>query len=1239
MRDLIRRCLGRAVLALGPTLALCGPAGAQDEPSGGFLQAMNSARRALDSKEYDKAREWIERALERDKRAVEAWKLRASWAEAKGDPDELAYALHQALAHARAQKLPADQVALLKQRVVAADPIAPDLLSLDVVFSKKLFDLATRYEKEGRPHAAITVLKTVLALDPLDLAAQAAIERIAARPDPSLAADAKPNDLFADVSREWIDAHDKEHATWDTRAKLERENYTTHTDAGYEVLVRAAEAMEQMNAFYRRFFRYGTEEDGRSVPRIDLHIFKDRDEYLTLGKGPPIEWSGGHFTGDSVETYMSGGFDSMTGTLFHEAAHQFVSLATSAAGWLNEGLASFFEGTRILPNGTVLMNLPANHRLFPLAARMEKGWMSGPTDGISEDGKGDPPTAPTFRIVLENKYTWGPPWYAPTWGVVYFLYNYQDPVDGRFVYRKSFGDFVNASGGREGKGAVENFEEVVLANPMPAIKGFERPAGSSEVATPRTVAELDAVWKSWMLELRDEQQGKLERVRPYLSWARAALLADDLDAAVEHFEKGLVASARDVALRMEFAALLAERQKNPDRAAKLVEGALSVLEAAQPPDKKAIAAAELALAKYDPKRDTLEGYKQEMALAARGLVDRYLAADRPLMVMDVSWRLGVDLNIPDLFGKYERAARASGKSLRVWDLAYNEKDLEGWNSGGTGSPFQAAGVFLDAKFSTFDAANFDYQALTLDRTTSGDFSMETEIQAERGKVNFAGFVFGSKDASSFHGLFLFPGKEAKEGLSSSGYLDLLSSFGSGVIKTWRHVPVDTTPKSGESSAGSWHKLRVDVAGRFVDIWFDGELLATQEFSSMDVLRGNFGLMVGRGEARFKNVRYLASDPRDPVAAIEREMRLAKLAGRKAEQTYSYLGQVPPFPKVLKWAQGERKSWEEVGPVPQLLVFFSQQQNDLVRLDEWLSDFAKAGERFGLRIVAITSPNDEKTIEEYLKTHPMPGVVGVDYRAPKQSGIGETNDRFFIRRYNLPRLLLLDVDQRVVWEGDPGLVAASPWRAGDGSFVDAPLEDLAARRKLDKLPQFREQWAAVAQPALARGDLAAALEVLRQSRELDGEFFAEVALAQSRLGALEAAAGGLTTSAQSFARDGCDPALAALVEWSKLLGAELTPKLVKDLKPFLESKTNKDWAAVSKACTRWRNVMARKDADAAAAAAELLATLGGLSGRFPRELAADLKQAHESGAAAAFEQLVAEFETRPRLWLAREHFGW
>ena len=46
--------------------------------------------------------------------------------------------------------------------------------------------------------------------------------------------------------REWIAEHDAEHLDWKDRARAKRENYTTYTNAGYEVLIRTAEAMEQM---------------------------------------------------------------------------------------------------------------------------------------------------------------------------------------------------------------------------------------------------------------------------------------------------------------------------------------------------------------------------------------------------------------------------------------------------------------------------------------------------------------------------------------------------------------------------------------------------------------------------------------------------------------------------------------------------------------------------------------------------------------------------------------------------------------------------------------------------------------------------------------------------------------------------------------------------------------------------------------------------------------------------------
>ena len=47
-----------------------------------FRLALQRAERALDGGQNDTARALIERALERDRRSTEAWRLRARWAEA-----------------------------------------------------------------------------------------------------------------------------------------------------------------------------------------------------------------------------------------------------------------------------------------------------------------------------------------------------------------------------------------------------------------------------------------------------------------------------------------------------------------------------------------------------------------------------------------------------------------------------------------------------------------------------------------------------------------------------------------------------------------------------------------------------------------------------------------------------------------------------------------------------------------------------------------------------------------------------------------------------------------------------------------------------------------------------------------------------------------------------------------------------------------------------------------------------
>jgi tetratricopeptide (TPR) repeat protein len=1229
-----RRSL-RLLLCAG--LCALGPAAPEKTA---FEEALERGRRALSMGQLEAARAEMIRALERDPRSPEAWTLRAEVAAAAGDADEQVFALHRRFALRVAQKARRGELDELRKELSSLDAIAPDLFDLKVAYVERLLPLAEACEKEKRPHSAIRVHQLLLALDPEREESRAAIERISAAPDPSLAETARARDLFEGVSEEWMRKFDAEHASWDRPGLLERENYVTRTDAGYAVMARAAEAMEQMNAFYREFFRYGTADDGRSVPRIELHIFKSRDEYLKLGSGPPAEWSGGQFTGSAVETYVGpGGFEETVTTLFHEAAHQFVGLATRAVGWLNEGLASFFEGSRILANGTVLTNMPANHRLFPLAQRMERGWMSGPADGIDPQGGGEPEKAPTFRIVLENRYAWGPPWYAPTWGVVYFLYNHQDPADGRFVYRRAFREFVDKSGGRSGEGAVENFEQVVLAHPEPPTKGVDFSNVDDPVRLAGSIDELNEVWKDYVLKLRDEQSGRAAPDRPYLDWARHALARKDLEVAREHFEKGLVAEPDHVELLLDFARFLRDRGRNADRAAKLALRALQILEqpdAAGKVDEAIVKEADKLLSALDPRRTTLDRILEQLEGSVRSIAERYLAAARPTMAMEVSQRFATELGMPSLFEVFEAAAKQSGRTLSLWQLAYNENNLDGWMDAGNDA-FHASGAEIVSSFGDVKEGRYDYQFLLYDTVTSGDYSFEAELLADSGALSFAGLVFGKKAASTFHALVHYPGRAADPRYDVAGRqaaVDLASFYSFSDFKIWRH---NVLP----GADSGWRRLRVDVVGRTVDVWCDGELVVSQDFPSLDVLRGSFGLLTGPGQARWRNVRYLARSARDPGALIEREVTMQRLkeeaarAGRPIGS--SFVGLVPPFPAAANWVTDAPDGFEAAGSVPQLLVFFSIRQNEKLPIHGWLAEMVKKHEDVGLRAICIASPDDLQ-LEEYLRTHPFPGAVGHDERRRGGESYGVTFEQYFIPRFELPRVLLLDVDQRVAWEGPPGFEIGKPWAPGAESYLDAPLQELIARRHLRGIRPWLKAWEQGGELAFRAGDLAAALPLLEQAEALTGALEPTLLDVQQKLKILRAALAGIEATAQQLARAGGEAALPVLFEWAALLEQRVPEDAQRSARRSADTPAAKSWTALVE---RGRAVKKQVLGSAGLSAVrpfidELAAGPAPLAPLYADQLNAVLASGDPAAVAKLLDSAAASIPAR---WLARSFFGW
>ena len=499
-------------------------------------------------------------------------------------------------------------------------------------------------------------------------------------------------------------------------------------------------------------------------------------------------------------------------------------------------------------------------------------------------------------------------------------------------------------------------------------------------------------------------------------------------------------------------------------------------------------------------------------------------------------------------------------------------------------------------------------------------------------VGFAGIVFGMRGPTTFNGVLFLPSKGQKGGvLADTAYLDL-SGFRGGQPIVWRHVPVAPALKEGESSTGSaWHKLRLDVTGRFADVYLDGELKVSHEFPSARTAQGSLGLISGRGSAQYRNVRYLARTARDPGAKLERSVRMEAFEGEETSVGGSWLGKTPPFPKVTKWLQEERTSWGEAGPVPQLLVMWSIRQNDLIPINDWLAWLEEKHSGVGLRVVSVCSIEDQGRLESYLDRRPLPGAVALD---GAEAELGDTFEAYSIGLFNLPRLILLDIDQKVVWEGDPGFRSGQRWSPGAPSFLDAPLAEIVEGRDLGRLSAWRKDWESIAVPALRDADFLKAKRVLEAATEFESNGDPDVFEARSRLEAVRTAIGSPGATTASFAREGAEPALMVLLGWGKSLGIE--PK-VRDYKALVK-------AAKGDALDEWEDTVKFLDLHKRrvklngeeAALEELRAGLAERSGAFPAMVLELLEGLSADEVADSLEEIS---DRVPELWLAREYFNW
>ena len=1007
-----------AVLTVLPMLLLTDSATSQDAGPGFVTGYLQEATGKLSEGKLDEARAATERALERDANSLPALQLLAQIAQQQQDLDIAVHSLHR--------WLEVHETRTGKKGLKLRKPIQETLLPLDAEatawqklqdkYALGLVDIGKQYRRKKDLLGALEIYGHLLAVQPDHPEAQQAIHQIRTTGGKEVAVE----DVFAGtdptggMSEAELQKLDLEHSDWDNAYASESDNYRYRTNAGFLVHETSRIAMEQMNLFYRRFFRFM--EDGGNTPKIEIRIFKSRDEYLKLGQNP-VEWSAGHFIGSAVETYAGGvsGKDSvrsMYGTLFHEAAHQFVSLTgPMVPGWLNEAYASFFEGCVILSNGSVKWNRAPPGRLMPLAKRLEHGWMrdiseAAPTGAGQQQ---DPSDAPPFRMIVQSDYPWGPPWYAPTWGVVYFLYNYR-AENGQPVYRDALHAYYTSFKRGRPKDAIAHFEEtVLLAAPLSPVKKIE---------------ELDAIWKAWILRLRDRETGKLEVGDELVQWANAAIARGDKAMALEFLEEARERSPKDHEVLWQLATLL-EALKNKSEAAARYREFRRSLEMQGKTDDARFAAAADKINKLDSLVARYQALKQKTAEQGLALAKSYEERALPTMALEIARRMTASYSVPEAMAYYKDLATRTGKSLARWRVAYDERSLKGWSN--PDNAFQAYGKLVRASV-TPDGETMITRELTADVTFDADFSLSAEMRVEEAEDGFqgqlTGLCFGKKGDQQYHAVLLHP----------KGFLDISSNLG-GVwtVHDHRSIPVGS----------AWHELRIDVTQNQLDVYFDKLYVRTLPFPDAAVVQGAFGLLCGPGEAMYRNVRLLGRDAFDPAARIEREIAMQQvLSDASKRQPGTFSGFVPPELGPLEFAQGDATTLDQLRGKPVMLMFWGPQQDQVIPCTSWLRHTLLRTKDKGLTMLLVCDPSTTKeSLRSYLKDHALDGAtIAID-------SSGKTYQDFFLKPgfFGMPRILLLDADGKVTFEGDPGLRKGEEWQPKDGlTYVDAALDKLLSQ---------------------------------------------------------------------------------------------------------------------------------------------------------------------------------------------------
>jgi hypothetical protein len=533
-------CLASVVLLAAGAAPVQGPS----DPASAWARSVSTQ---IDAHEFEAALETAALALEHWPDDAELLDLASLAALENADNDVALWYGELALERRRAAldpaaKAPPPEVLALERRVAELDPLGRRAQSLIAEYRDALFAAGKSVAKRKLVVNAVELFTRSRDLG-LAEPSEAELAKVYGNPrsveallDSGL--DVPLRSKKKRRSPEQIAREDGKHADWEHAYEIKGDNYTIKTTLGIELAETMSLAMEQMNRFYRSVFH--VKERGGNTARVVVSVYKDRAEF-EQNEGDKAKEVLGFFQpiANRVCAYdtRSDGYaaSELWSTLFHEASHQFTHLISAdlIPAWLNEGTASYFEGARLLANGSVETNLVPEGRLIDLKASLDEG-------------------SPTLKEVVSYFEPGSYPgeYYAFGWGLVYFLLNFEDEKCER-VYAPIYRAYTEAYGSGGKHDAFERFVEY-----------FVTKAKQPGIAT---LEEFEARWKQWIEELHGLHFGPATAADALIARARKQRAAKKLDAAIESYRFALRKRPGDAVALAELGDALAA-VKNEDGA-------------------------------------------------------------------------------------------------------------------------------------------------------------------------------------------------------------------------------------------------------------------------------------------------------------------------------------------------------------------------------------------------------------------------------------------------------------------------------------------------------------------------------------------------------------------------------------------------------------------------------------------------------------------------------------------------